>query len=62
MSIYRIVTLALIVLITLVTVYTGRTVFRALMKEELEEYSAYKDLDAELIDLHAIPRKVREEL
>lgn len=57
-----IVMLALMVTIILVTVYTGKGVFRSLKKQVEDHYAMYEEITDDRINVHTIPRKLHEEL
>lgn len=58
----RIVTFGLIITITLVTVYAGSAIFRRIKTEMAARQELHEKLDRYAFDLHAMPRKIREEL
>ncbi len=62
MSTQRIVTLALMVTIMLVIVYTGRSVYRGLKIQVEDHYAVYDEIDDVRVNVHTIPRKLHEEL
>ena len=62
MSTRSIVMLALMVTIILVTVYTGRGVFRGLKKQVEDHYAKYEEIIDDRVNIHTIPRKLHEEL
>ncbi len=62
MSTNRIVTLFLIAAVTLVTVHAGSAVFRRSNAEMAARDEFLEKLDRYAFDLHAVPRKLHEEL